>query len=518
MESLRIVDRRWIVLLPSWFVGIWLVACTGDLEPIDFDPHEPASPFLQDPDLAVGFVAESADFWIAARDVQNGGFFSFVEADGTASDDSRKSLVGQSRNAYGFAKAFMLSGDEAYLDHAEHALEFLVAHGWDAEHGGWAFTVDEYGDLVPFADDWDPNTYRWSFVQHYALLGFAAVCEATRSEEACGWLEQGRELLDERMWDPDDERFGYYDEADLDWSEPTGKGFTPTVDAVTTHALAGFLLDGDEEARVRLLQLADNMSEHLAGNAGASGVASGFPEVYDSSWAIVHDQTASQPGHVLKTAWCLLRAHAADPTAGYLADAQLLIRDTLDHGGYDAVHGGPFHEVDWATGQVTSRDKVYWVLEQGVTAGLLAHHHAAEGDTSALQMADESLDFYMTHLVDPAHGETWSQTSEDGSLVTVEAKGDAFKAAYHSIELGYYTYLYGNLLLQDRPVTLHYSFEASADPFDLPLTPLALPDGTLVIDSVTLDGQPHDAFVAETPSLHVPGNTTGTFAVTFSAP
>ena len=515
MDSLQERGRRITVLPPAVVLVFSLAACSADQGPIDVESYDPTSPYLLDPDLAVGFVSESADFWIAARDVEAGGFFSFVEADGTSSADTRKSLVGQSRNAYGFARAFMLTGDETYLDHAEYALDFLVAHGWDAEHGGWAFTVDEYGDLVPFADDWDPNTYRWSFVQHYALLGFAAACEATRSEEACGWLAQGSELLDAQMWDSDDELFGYYDEANLDWSDPAGKGFTPTVDAVTTHALAAYLLDGDEASRVRLLQVADNMSEHLAGNAAALGVASGFPEVFDVDWEIAHELTTGQPGHVLKTAWCLARAHAVDADAGYLADTQLLIRDTLDHGGYDEVHGGPFHEVDWSTGQVTSHDKVYWVLEQGVTAGLLAHHYAPEGDTAALQMADESLGFYMTHLVDPVHGETWSQTSQDGSVVTVDAKGDAFKAAYHSIELGYYTYLYGNLLLQDRSATLHYSFGPSPDARDIPLVPLSLPEGALAIDSVTLDGVLHEDFTPST--LHVPADTSGRYTVSFSS-
>jgi len=499
-----------VACLLSGALVVGLTACSGD--PDDLDSYDPVSPYLLDPDLAAGFVANSADFWTGARDDDHGGFFSFVEEDGAVGSDRRKSLVGQSRNAYGFARAFMVTGDEAYLEHAEHALDFLATHGWDDEHGGWAFTTDEYGGQVPYSGSWDPNTYRWSFAQHYALLGFAAVCEATRSEEACGWLEQGRGVLDERMWDADDERFGYYDEADLDWSDPAGKGFTPTVDAVTTHAMSSYLQDGDDASRSRLMQLADNMSEHLAGHVGTPGVELGFPEVFDSDWTVDDESTTGQPGHVLKTAWCLARAHGVAPDAGYLTDAQLLIHDTLDNGGYDEHHGGPYHEVDWSTGRVTSNDKVYWVLEQAVTAGLLVDSLA--DDPLALRMADQSLGFYMDHLVDPVHGETWSQTSQDGTVVTAAAKGDAFKAAYHSIELGYYTYLYGHLLLQGSTATLHYSFESSADDRDIALTPFALTGDALAIDTVTLDGDPYDDHTAA--ALHVLAGTEGIFAVTFT--
>jgi len=502
--------NRWPALWPTACLIASFAACVEG--PGELERYDPVSPLLLDPDLAIGHVEDTASFWSAARDDIDGGFYSFVEPDGTPSDDRRKSLVGQSRDAYGFARAFMLTGDEAYLDLADHALDFLEEHGWDDEHGGWWFTTDDTGELVPFAADWDPNTYRWSFVQHYALVGFAAVCEATRSERSCGWLRQGRELLDDRLWDDDEVLFGYYDEAALDWSDPRGKGFTPTVDAVTTHELAAYLLDGDEPSRTRLLQLSDNMRDHLAGNLEAPEVELGFPEVFDSDWAIDRGATTGQPGHVLKTAWCLARVHGLDPDAGYLDAALRLLRDTYDNGGYDAHHGGPYHEVDWSSGRVSSSDKVHWVLEQAVTAGLLIDHLA--GEPTALFMADQSLGFYMSHMVDPEYGEAWSQTSQDGSVVTDPSKGDAFKAAYHSIELGYYTYLYGNLLLQDRAVTLHYAFEPSTDDRELLLRPLSLPAGPLSIASVTLDGEPFWDFTST--SLHVPADTSGTFAVVFS--
>ncbi len=505
----------------------WLaLGCTEPVSvmPLDDDDDDdggeyaPSSEMLNDPDLAIDFVADCADFWIAARDDEQGGFYSFVEQDGSVGDDRAKSLVGQSRDAYGFVRAFQLTGDPAYLDQAEHALAFLVTHGWDGEHGGWYFSTDEYGELTPlFGESWDPNTFKWSFVQHYALAGIAALCEATRADEPCDLLQDGIEVLDDHLWDPDPDRFGYHEQAELDWSQPDGKGFTPTVDAFTTHARTALLISGTDGRRTRLLELADNMSRHLAGNRDLPGVEFGFPEVFDADWNVDWSETTSQPGHVLKTAWCLADAHAVDPGAGYREDALGLVRDMLDGGGVDLFRGGPVYEVDWSTGQVTSDDKVYWVLEQGVTAGLSGYALADDpmDRDDLLRLADESLDFYMTYLVDPDLGETWSVVSRDGDEVLDAAKGDAFKGGYHSIELGYYTYLYGHLLYRAQPVTLYYRLAAGDTPRQITLDPLPMAPGSLVVTGVERDGQPFEAFDADSRTLHLEAGDAGVFRVTF---
>ena len=458
---------------------------------------------------------DCADFWTTARDDQHGGFFSFVDVQGQVTEDHSKSFVGQSRDAYGFVRAFMLTGDDAYLDHAEHALEFLVEHGWDDEHGGWFFTADEQGELEAiFGEEWDPNSFKWSFVQHYALLGPAAMCEATRDDLWCGWLEQGREQLDLEMWDA--QSLGYYDSADVDGSSPSGKGFTPTVDAFTTHGLALALGDGAGSYEPRALELADLMTEHFVGGLDSTEI--GFFEEYDSDWTPISSYTWTQPGHVLKTAWSLARAHRIDPGADYLDGAVALARDTLENGGYDHDYGGPYYDCTTTTGQCPVQDKVYWVLEQGVVAGLALYPLVDDETLRAdlLRMADESADFYTTHLEDTLYGETYSETSRDGLTVTVEAKGDAFKAGYHSVELGYYTYLYGNLHLHDSPVTLSYRFDAADEDRALAIRPLAIQPGDLTITEVLLEGEPFAGFDAAGLILDLPAGVGGVFEVTFS--
>ncbi len=57
-----------------------------------------------------------------------------------------KYVVTESRDAYGFVRAFMLTGKEQYLTMARQALDFMYQHHWDTTHGGWMTMVDRAGN------------------------------------------------------------------------------------------------------------------------------------------------------------------------------------------------------------------------------------------------------------------------------------------------------------------------------------------------------------------------------------
>ncbi|HOX52177.1 MAG TPA: hypothetical protein PKY05_11855 [Fibrobacteria bacterium] len=124
-----------------------------------------SSRFLANPDTGRSLLQRTADFWKGYRDDGNGGYNAVVSASGRGSGDT-KYFSPQSRLAYVFTRAFMVTGDTTYLNHAEHALEFLYAHAWDPSGiGGWFYQAQSDGTF-PL-----PDSTRWSYMQHYALLG-----------------------------------------------------------------------------------------------------------------------------------------------------------------------------------------------------------------------------------------------------------------------------------------------------------------------------------------------------------
>lgn len=481
-----------------------------------------AGDFLQSPQNAIDFIKVSADFWKAARDNINGGFFTNIDQRGNVLENRDKSFLTQSRDAYGFARAFMVTGDERYLDDARHALEFLYDHGWDAENDGWYLMANEFGDISAGTGwEWDYNTKtKWSFQQHYALLGIAALYEANRSDTEYEWLARGYDSNELHLWDNDVSSFGYFDVANKDWSSPRGKGFTPTVDAVTTNVLALYLLTQDEKYLNRLKQLGNNMIAHLGRSIDDPKVKIGMAELFNGDWT--YNTTdfgwdSGNVGHVLKAAWCLGRIYLLTGDQKYRQAAKKFVQRSWTDGSYDHLHGGPYTDFNWRLGVITNNDKDFWNLEQGYTGGIISWYIDEDeaSKAEALEMARGSIGFFMTNLPDRLNGEIYERTSSDGSAITSDAKGNLFKAGYHGIELGYYAYLYGSLYYEDQPVSLYYKIEKTDKARSIKLWPLAIEDAKLKISGVKLDGQLYSGFESEARVLAIPAGVGGKFQVTF---
>jgi hypothetical protein len=159
--------------------------------------------------------------------------------------------------------------------------------------------------------------------------------------------------------------------------------------------------------------------------------------------------------------------------------------------------------------------KAWWQMEQAVVAGLMLYN--LTGSSVYLQMADETLLFYMAYFVDHVYGDVYSDVAHDGAgWLWNNAKGSSGKAAYHSTETGYYVYLYGKLLLKGEPATLHYKIAPRAVSQDVALNPIALASSKYRVSNVALNAAPYADFDGVNRVLHIPAGTGGHFVVTFA--
>jgi len=492
------------------------------------------SDYILNPDLNIGYVENNAQFWIDhAYDTVYGGFFSNVDKFGNVLPSTnvhtnatyyRKSFISQTRHGYGFTRAFMLTGNENYLTYAQSALDFLTTYGWDLTNGGWYCFAKADGSL----DDgqwWNPNTGKWGFQQHYALVGIIANYEATRNANMKTWMDNGINALYTNMWDSRPGFEGYYLDTDLNWSNKRGKGFTPTVDGITTNAELTYLITKNPDHKERLLQMANNIVEKIVPNMDLPNIKVLFPEEYSTDWVYTTNNSGSI-GHFIKTAWVLGRAYLCDTSKTEYKAAAIKILDeawTYKNGTsavWDHVNGGSFNAISITTGlqnlsNNNDNSKDYWTLEQGFTGPMINYYITQ--NPNYLQMADESMLFFMNHLVDNENGEIFSQTDPSGATVRNSQKGDDFKASYHSIEMGYYGYLYSNLYYLNKPASLYYKFEPSSEAQNISLSPIPMEDDLLKITSVTLDGIDFQNYDATTRTLNIAANQGGKFRVTFES-
>ncbi len=504
-------DENDVTLSQNWIVTVTKEESTSE-------PYAVKSDYLKNPDLAKPLVSDWADFWKSAYDTEHGGFFSYIDQEGNPTDEI-KTIISQTQDAYAFARAFMVTGDTSYLGYANRALQFMYDYYWDETYDGWYVSVNADGSLNG-SDTYNDNKY--SFFQHYANVGMVAMADATagsrfNNQEVSGtvfnehehWemLNNSLDVINENLWDDREDYYGYYYEADLDWSNPHGKGFTPTVDGITLHGLYMYLLTKDSFFYTRLEQLTNNIEEHMIPEMESLDL--GFPENYNSNWG--EPSSLIFIGHMYKTAWCLARTYLVNPQERYREAGNVLMNDLLNNGGYDFVYGGPCFVNEVPV------NKLFWEVEQAYTSGMMNYYISSDEDDKNrfLKVADGTIDFFMNHFVDTEYGEVYEMTDKEGN-VTSSQKGHYDKAGYHSTELVYYTYLYGNLLYKKEPVELYYFIDASDETQTVSLYPLAIEDNYLKIDAVELDGVPFTSFNRDTRTLNIAANEGGIFKVTFS--
>jgi len=428
-------------------VAIFAVAVTVSAQ------YQVKSLFLKNPKKCVDYIVDQADFYVKAKDDANGGFYSYVDRQGNpvypdeadpgsygwywnwkVKDPNSwpqwvqpynefshhlKGVAAHSRVAYAFLRAFQISGDEKYIALAEHALDFMYAHGWDYQYGGWLFTTDEFGNMAPWLPGvwWDPNYFKWTYEQAYPLVGIAAMVEVTGGTRSVvpfpgmsasnekEWLLNGFEVFNSHMWDSRPDYLGYYMNSSnvywdgVMWQNPNGKSFTGVVDVITTHASPlHMLFPSNVLFRDRFNEMGNEAATRLVTSIGS--VPWGMATDYDSDWNPI-DGGGVSIGHMLKTAWVSARAYLATGNTEYRDAAKTLITYIYNNGGYDMVNGAPFANVSWARdaeGNATvtiGTGKGHWETEQGVTAGLLNYAIAtSKADKQLfLKFADESLDF-----------------------------------------------------------------------------------------------------------------------------
>ncbi len=450
------------------------------------------SQYLLQPELNIGYVDSCANFWLQTWDDGIGGFYTNVDRDGTILTNwgTNKNMITQSRNAYGLVRAYQMTADMTYLNMARDALDWMQIHAWDPTYGGYYNEISEQGNPI------NPTADKTAFYQHYALLGLAAYVEATRDTTMYNRLLEGYAWMEDHMWDSRQGYEGYYDQVNYTGSNPNGKSFNATVDAITTHVLLLQLMENDPQYMTRLEQLAEQIQIHLL--ASMDDQAIGFAEKYTSDWVIDPSETMTIMGHVLKSAWCLGRVYRLNHDHSLLDSASELFYDVWDNG-YDHDFGGPYKDYNRVTGEMLmwgnpDTTKAWWQMEQAVMAGLGLAIYI--DDSEAEEMADGSMDFFMTHFVDREYGEIYADRTRYGGFAWNEAKGSGGKAGYHSIETGYYAYLYASFLIFGNDVTLHYNVEPLDEPRTISLIPIAS-TGTLLISSVMLNGEEFFNFQSE---------------------
>jgi mannose/cellobiose epimerase-like protein (N-acyl-D-glucosamine 2-epimerase family) len=360
------------------------------------------------------------------------------------------------------------------------------------------------------------------YEQIYALAGPTQLYRLTGDERIAADIDGTLRLFDKFYRDR--ERGGYFSHIDPIQLSPHAESLGPNRsrknwNSVGDHAPAYlfnlYLATGDKRHAAMLEDTFDQIVTHFPEDSSPF-VQERFHADWspDREWGWQRDRAVI--GHNLKIAWNLMRMMSVSAKPGY-ADLARHIGQTMPAFGGDSQRGGWYDMMDrsrpdghrWH--RLTWHDhKTWWQQEQAILAYLILAGHT--GDAEFTRQARQAAAFYNSFFLDHDEGGVYFSVLGDGTpwlSGTERFKGSHSMSMYHTAELCYLATVYQRLLLLRQPLTLW--FRPRPDGFrdrTLRVAPDALPDGSIRLDWVEIDGKPYPAFDPVALTVKLPDTAT----------
>ncbi len=442
------------------------------------------------------------------------------------SDNYRQETDTISRLVYGFASAFLLTGDDRYLEGAEKGTEYLREHmrfyDVDEKIIYWYHGIDVSGTrekkvfASEFGDDFDAIP---AYEQIYALAGPIQTYRATGDPRILADAEMTVDLFDRFYLDRN--QGGYYSHLDPITLDPQSDALGPNKgkknwNSVGDHAPAYlinlYLATGENRYAKMLEYTFDTIAKYFPNYEESPFVQEKFYTDWSPDRTHMWQQNRGVIGHNLKIAWNIIRMFGMKPKAEYEAMARK-IGEVMPAIGGDQQRGGWYDVMErmrepgqeWHRFAFHDR-KAWWQQEQGILAYLIMN--GVLGDAEYLRLARESASFYNAFFLDHDDGAVYFNVLANGIpylMGTERFKGSHSMSGYHSFELAYLAQTYTNLLITKQPLDLYFmpipgGFKRNI----LRVAPDILPEGSIYLEKVWVDGKPYNNFDASALTVKLP--------------
>lgn len=351
-------------------------------------------------------------FWEKhSLDAKHGGYFTCLDRDGTVYDTDKFVWL-QCRQAWLFSMLYAhLEARPAWLATARHGIEFLKAHGMDAD-GNWYFSLTREG--VPLVQPYS------IFSDCFAAMAFAGYARASGDADASKIALRTLRAVLARCEDPK----GRFNKA------------VPGTRPLRPFSIPMILLNlaGEMES---ILPPAEFTS--LAGEAIRDiterflDQSRGFAREFiapDGSHLDCFEGRLVNPGHTIEGTWFLLDAARRSGDGALTGVAVDALLRTLKFG-WDAQEGGIFAFLD-ADGkppqQLEWDQKLWWVHVEALVALAMAYQATGRGDCLAWLL--KVHEYTWSRFPDPDFGEWFGYLNRKGDVL-LPLKGGKWKGCFH---------------------------------------------------------------------------------------
>ena len=435
--------------------------------------------------------------------------------------DGVQNLDTISRLIYGFATAYMITGDERALEAATNGTEYMQRH---FRHQNKSEGICYWYSQIAIQDDGSVRKYMGStaggdeggnaipcYEQIYALAGPTQTWRLTGGDNIRHDIDDTIAFLN-RYYKDHGPYGGYYSHVDpvtFDAkAESLGvnkakKNWNSVGDHAPAYLINLYLATGEESYAKFLEDTFDTICEHFPDYGYSPFMNEKFFEdwTHDLKWGI--HQARCVVGHNLKVAWNLTRMHSLNPKESYKTFAHQ-IADAIPPAGCDNQRGGWYDMMERTLKdgeehyrRVWHDRKAWWQQEQGI----LAYYIMAgvyNDKPEYLRFAREGSAFYNGWFLDYESGGIYFNVLANGqpySLGSERGKGSHSMAGYHSFELCFLAAIYSNLLVTKQPMDFYFRPDPQGWPDNkLRVAPDLLPAGSVELSEVWIDDKSYYDF------------------------
>jgi len=450
-----------------------------------------------------------------------------IRLGGEKSDSHVQETDTISRMVYGMASAYLLTGNDEYLEIAERGTQYLRDHmrfvDSDNDIVYWYHGVKIDGDYEKklftseFDDDYDAIPM---YEQIYALAGPTQTFRVTGDRRIASDIDHTMRLFENHFRDV--EGGGYYSHIDPVLLSPdheslganrARKNWNSVGDHAPAYLINAYLATGEEKYREMLERTFDTIVERFPDYEHSPFVNERFCKDWSHDLEHTWQGDRAVVGHNLKIAWNLMRMNSVTPKDSYRELAEKIAKimpavgsDRQRGGWYDVVArtlkpGQEWHRFAWHD------RKAWWQQEQAILAYLILS--GTVGGEDNLAEARQAAAFYNAFFLDHDEGAVYFNVLASGMpylLGTERLKGSHSMSMYHSAELCYLATTYTALLISGQSLDLYFKPRPDAHRL-LRVAPDMLPVGSFRLERVEIDGKPHEVFDAQNATVDLPEST-----------
>jgi mannose/cellobiose epimerase-like protein (N-acyl-D-glucosamine 2-epimerase family) len=508
-----------------------------EVKSLVFPGDEPGKYRHEEPDWWVKQIRSIADcylkwqFGYPKQEIDYREYRTYLNLAGAKkSDDFLQETDTISRLVYGFATAYMMTGEDRFLEAAEKGTNYLRDHmrfyDPDEDLIYWYHGIQvkgnrelkllssEHGDA--FSDDRESIPM---YEQIYALAGPVQTYRITGDPRILNDAEHTVKLF--KRFYQDKEKGGYFSSLDpltLDpRSEALGvnrarKNWNSVGDHAPAYLINLWLATGEEEYAQMLEDTFDTIEKYFPDFQNSPFVQERFYEDWsaDTTWG--GQQNRAVVGHNLKIAWNLMRMHSLKPKEQYkwLATKIAALMPAV---GSDQQRGGWYDVVErlrdeWEEQHrfVYHDRKAWWQQEQAILAYLILNGVLKQPED--LRHAREAAAFYNAFFLDHDDGSVYFNVMANGTpflMGTERFKGSHSMSGYHSTELCYLSAVYTNLLIVKQPMDFYFKPQPGVFKNNiLRVQPDILPPGSVKIGECEIDEKAYTNFDPDALTVTLP--------------